>query len=502
MLKRVLQLLSDSLVYGIGGVLGQLISFLLLPLYTRRLDPTDYGVLAMLAMISPVFTTLAAAGMKSALFQQFYRTEAPHLRKTVCTTALIAVTLSTICWLALGLVGADLLGFVLIGNNTATTLVQLSLASAAIGTLIDIPLAVLQAARRARTVAMLNTAQLLIVVSLSAYMVIALRWGVQGIVLGGLVGNALSLMLCLLSTASFFTRSIDFVIWKKMALYSLPFLPHRLQSAAMAFWGDYVVRTYLGLSEAGLYTMANRFTLPIGLLFGAIMQAWNPYKHKVYAEEADSPSFFRSTFTYFFFLLSYCWLIVSAWGPEALRIMTTPAFHAASTLIWIVALMRATQALYPMVATAIELKSDTRLIPLISFAALVVSIVFSILLVPMMGAYGAAAATSLAWLAMAIGAYILAQRQLAIRYDFVILICLALLAAFFTVLANAVQSFGMTQRICSLVFLSAMYPVLGLLIVSRSTTEQHRVKHLIGSLSTIFMTRLLGKPPRSTKTAL
>jgi dTDP-glucose pyrophosphorylase len=45
MLKnRLKDILKDSSIYGISKILGQVISFFLIPLYTSYLNPSDYGV--------------------------------------------------------------------------------------------------------------------------------------------------------------------------------------------------------------------------------------------------------------------------------------------------------------------------------------------------------------------------------------------------------------------------------------------------------------------------
>src|SRR3954470_23018113 len=95
MLKKLLSLLFDAFVYGTGTAMGQIISLLLLPLYTKRLDPGDYGILSMLALMPVVFLTLAAGGMKTALFREFYRVEDAGQRRRIISTALWSVWTAT-----------------------------------------------------------------------------------------------------------------------------------------------------------------------------------------------------------------------------------------------------------------------------------------------------------------------------------------------------------------------------------------------------------------------
>jgi O-antigen/teichoic acid export membrane protein len=482
MLKRILDLLGDSLAYGVSGLLGQLIGFLLLPLYSRLLTPSDYGVLAMLAFLPQMFTLLAASGVKSAVYKQFYKIPSDAHRRIVLSTAAVSVLLSCSVILLVSLLSAKLIARWLVGDESAMDLVRLSLVSAAITTLVDIPLVGLQAVRKAKTVGLLNICQLLAIVSATIYLVAWLRWGVLGVVVGSLVGSIFSALICFGTTARSFALGIDWRIWREMAAYSLPFLPHRLQATAMIFFGEYMIRTHLGLEEVGLYNVAARFALPIGFLFGAIQQAWIPYKFKVFAEDPNPGTFFRSTLTYFMFVLTYLWLGISLWGPEALRLMTPAVFHPAAALVWALALMRSAQAFAPMTATGIELGKDTRTVPLTSLASLITMIIAGVTLVPMFGAFGAAFATTLAWLAMAAGFFIIGQRHVRVHYDWVSVGGLCATAAAFVIAGQCVQSLELWIRLIVMALLSIAYPCGAWLILLRSPTERHRMEILASRL--------------------
>ena len=65
-MKKLGELLSDTLVYGISSVLARFIGYLLVPLHTDAFDTSQYGVISLvyagLAFLNVVFTF----GMESA----------------------------------------------------------------------------------------------------------------------------------------------------------------------------------------------------------------------------------------------------------------------------------------------------------------------------------------------------------------------------------------------------------------------------------------------------
>jgi O-antigen/teichoic acid export membrane protein len=307
--------------------------------------------------------------------------------------------------------------------------------------------------------------------------------GVKGLVLGTLAAETAFLILAFACTWGLFELRLDRAVWKSMLSYGLPFLPHRLQAVALAQFGQYMVREMLGLDEAGIYNVAVKFALPVGLIVNAIQEAWVPYKFQMHAQEADARPIFRSMFTYYIAGLSYLWVGVSLWGFDAVRVMTTnPAFHAAAMLIPVLALLRVSQGIYFMMGTGVELSEKTGAYPLISLAGLATVVVGALTLVGPLGALGAALASVLCWLVMTVVVYVLAQRRLDIPYDWPTLGCFGFLSTACVGGAYAVQGWPLAMRLSVYLAVSLAYPVVAFLILARSPAERERMQIVLARL--------------------
>ncbi len=71
MFKKLLSLLSDVAVYGVSGLLSQIIGFLLLPVYTNYLAPDDQGLITMVVTVSAFFGPLGKLGIVNSVFRRF-----------------------------------------------------------------------------------------------------------------------------------------------------------------------------------------------------------------------------------------------------------------------------------------------------------------------------------------------------------------------------------------------------------------------------------------------
>src|SRR5262249_38995936 len=91
MLKKVLNLAGDVATYGLSSVIGQVVQFFLLPIYTYYLTPKEYGISAMLLIVTMLFGPLANLGMTNAIFRRFNQAPNDAAGRVVLGTGLCSV---------------------------------------------------------------------------------------------------------------------------------------------------------------------------------------------------------------------------------------------------------------------------------------------------------------------------------------------------------------------------------------------------------------------------
>ncbi len=416
-LRRLWGMVTDTATYGLSSVITYVVQFLLLPLYTRYLKPEENGVIALLAIVMLLFGPLANFGMTNAIYRRFNQATDDSTKRTVLSTGLMSVLCGSLISLLILQLCAVWISSDFIGDAATTNLVRLCLLSAAINTVAQVPTIALRARRRVRVVAGMNLASVIVSIGTTLWFVVALEWGTAGWVYGTLAADVAALALALLATRGQFDLRFSREMWRSMLSYGLPLVPHRLQAIGLAQFSQIMVSKMLGLDEAGVYAIAAKLALPVGVVVNAIQEAWVPFKFQMHAEEADSRPLFRSMFTYYFAVISYLWVGVSLWGFDVARLMTGPGYEAAAYLVPALALLRVTQGVYFMMGTGMELTDRTGAYPLVSLAGLITVVAGAYLLVEPLGAIGAALAGVLCWAVMAAMIFGLAQRRFDIKYD-------------------------------------------------------------------------------------
>ena len=88
---------KTTFVYGLGFIGLRMVSFLLLPLYTHLLSPSDAGIIFIIYTVLAFFNTIYSRGMDAALFK-FYDKE--NSRAVISTSIIYSAkhgSLLTLC---------------------------------------------------------------------------------------------------------------------------------------------------------------------------------------------------------------------------------------------------------------------------------------------------------------------------------------------------------------------------------------------------------------------
>src|ERR1700691_3002385 len=97
-MKPLKDLAGQTVVYGLPSIVGRLLSYLLVPLYTYTFAPGEYGKITFVYAYISFINILLTYGMETSLFN-FSRLE--ENKNKVYSTTLISVTLTSILFLAL-----------------------------------------------------------------------------------------------------------------------------------------------------------------------------------------------------------------------------------------------------------------------------------------------------------------------------------------------------------------------------------------------------------------
>ena len=301
------QLLTSSLVYGLGQALNRFLAFLLLPLFTRYLTPEDYGITAILAILSLINQNLFSWGLGTSISLCYFNQDAK--REKILGNALLILIASSCMILFIGNFNLETINYLLFKNQNHHYLISLTLLSNSI-TLIGIPLGMyFQLENKAKTYIILTQINTIITTGLCVWMVVINKQGVKGYVEAYLIAQFIAFLIQV---------GIIFKLKGLMIQFHLETAKELITLGApqiFAYWGMFIlqhshkiiIQYTSGLTQVGLYSIAFNFSSVVSMLVNSFCIAWTPYIFNVSKENKNADVIFGKIATYFHPLQKYCY---------------------------------------------------------------------------------------------------------------------------------------------------------------------------------------------------
>jgi O-antigen/teichoic acid export membrane protein len=444
----------------------------LLPLYTRYLTPSDYGILEIFQVTVEILSIIFVMGISSALFMSYFNYEDQEKKKTVISTALIFLTVISLSVMILLLILSSCFSNYFFRNFNFTFHFQVIFLTLFFDIAIVIPFAVLRAKEESKKYIMISFARLLISVGLNIYFIVVLKKGVLGILESGLITSSLLYFILIpgiIKETRFRFSKADL---KEMLHFGMPLVPANLASWILTMSDRYFLLFFSTSNVLGLYSLGYQFgSIVRGLVVVPFTIAWAPFLFSI-AKDKKAKKIYSSVLTYFVLIGMFIALGVSILSKEVLIIMTTSPFYSAYEIIPLIALSYILYGCYFILCVGINLKKKTKFQPFIVGVGAILNLSLNFLLIPDYGMMGAAIATFISYLTLPIGAYLISRRYYPIEYEWK-----RLLKIFFVALIIYGGCFYITNKstiisgLSKAIFILISYPTL-LFVVKFFTHEE------------------------------
>jgi O-antigen/teichoic acid export membrane protein len=414
--RRMRTLAAQSVIYGMGPMIGRFAGFFLVPIYVHYAGARAYGTVDL--MLSAV--TLAAIVLRlgiSATMSRFTLGEASAdfspVIHTIFTFVMSTATIGVLVGALFRHQIADLL-------QVPVDIVLAGLLGLWISMNYDVMGRVYRIERRAKSWMRLTLLNVLLTIILTVVLVVVFDQGALGLLVGNFTGTALVYFAVLaMRRQSIGVRRFDRPVLRDLLSYSLPLMPANIALWALNLADRIQVQRLAGHQALGTYSVAARVAVPALVLMGAFQTAWAPFAHDVRGQEGDE----RAKRTYAS-VLTY-WSIVMGWGLVAISLLAPPYIgysmpHGTHGAIPVVTMLAAGIVLYGgylIVNIGVSISRRTRVTPLICTVAAVVNLGLNFWAIPAYGIRGAGATTVIGYAVLLLLGWLNSERSYPVPYD-------------------------------------------------------------------------------------
>lgn len=388
----------DTMLYSIGTILSRVVSFAMLPLYTRYLTPADYGLLQILELALDITAILISGAATAGIMRFYFKAKTERERNTVLFTGWGTQVGLNVIGTVLLLLAAPFIWHLVLGEAGTVSMVRIAAVNFTVGALLYVPMLMLQADQRPRAFIATSIGKLVLQLSLNILFLVWFHWGPRGILLSTLFANiAVGLVMSWILVRRT-GISWDWSTYRMLRRFAVPLQVSNGGTFILTFGDRFFLEHLHGLGSVGIYGLAYQFGFLIsGTVAGPFTQAWNPQRWQLVQESAAV----RDTRTNRGFLFGDLIVVSAAVGialfiRPIIYVMTTPAFYSAVYIVPLILLAYVFQVWTSVVDFGIQVSERTRYTSFATWVSVIVVLVLYFALIPRFGGMGAAVATLIA----------------------------------------------------------------------------------------------------------
>ena len=404
------------IAYGTADAAVLAVNVVLLPVYTRVLQPAEYGALTLLLVFEAVLKPSLRCGLDSAYLRLYFDYPRKDDRRALAKTVLVFI---------LALNGAALvvlwplstwLTRIVVGDVQYMPALQLVALNTSLSNLAFLPLSLFRVQERSSLVGTLTFLRSFSTVVVRLVLVVGFRQGVFGLALADVIVTSVLVLALSPTLKSMIGGTFSRAMIRASLHYGFPQVPQGLLSQVMSMSDRYVLGMFLPLRDLGVYSIGSTMASVLKLYPVAFESAWMPFAFSS-LRRRDAPAVFARMASYAFAVLCFATLgIILLAGPVA-RMVLPVSYHRAPDVVPLLALGITIQAAAWFMATSINVAKRTSRYPIATAAGAIASLAGSVVLIPRFGVMGAASGVVCGQLVLTVTTGWFAQRYYPIPYE-------------------------------------------------------------------------------------
>ncbi|MCP4552302.1 MAG: oligosaccharide flippase family protein [Bacteroidetes bacterium] len=405
------KIVSNSIYYTLGKMLPMVVSFIMVPVYTQYLLPSEYGIVNNMAALQYFFGIVFSLGVEFSLFRLYYDYKDEKSKKEFLGSAFWLIMIFSVISMSLIFILSNSVDKIYSSINFYP-FYSIMVITTFVGMFQTVTRIIFIITEQGKTYLIVGVVQLVIALLLNIYFIIVLQQKAIGVLKALMYTNVLMLPLYLYFQYKHSKLQFNPAMLKSILKYSLPLLP-----AALAGWilnsSDRIfIDRYFNLTEVGLYSLGYKIAYIFVLLTTSIRLAYNPIYFKIANSDYITNAKYKlSIYNHYYYLFSILFAFLTIFfAKEFIGLFLNEEYFEAwkiLALIVFASLILESSSLFRM---AIYQSKKTYYVTLIIIGVAVLNLLLNWLLIPIYRMYGAAYATIICSVIMMYLHYLVAKK--------------------------------------------------------------------------------------------
>lgn len=392
-MNRYKKLFSDTLILGLGTFGSKLLVFLLMPFYTAWLSTDQYSTAELITSTANLLIPLACVGIANGIFR-FAADRASN--KAEVFSSSIALLLGGSC---VFLILSPLLGLIDYFDGYLWLIVLYVL----LANLQSVCAQYVRAIDRTRLFAVQGILNTVFTVLFNLLLLWWLDLGVTGYVLSVIAGNLVTTVFLVCAARlwnAFRFSNIKKELIKELLWFSLPLVPTTVCWLITDLSDRYMVTYFCGANENGIYSAAYKIPTIINLVSGIFLQAWQFSAVAESSNEEECKEFYSRVFRGFLSVIMIGTAGLILFSRFLSGLLLNSAYFEAWRYMPTLLCAAAIEAVVAFLATVYMVRKKSMHSFVTAMVGTLANLLLNFLLIPRIGALGAALATMASYFAV------------------------------------------------------------------------------------------------------
>jgi len=436
-LNPLKKLAGQTAIYGLSSIIGRLLNYLLIPIYTRIFMPSEFGVISELYAYISFLNVFLTYGMETSFFRHYELSDDKH---KIFSTSFISLFFTSVLFIGIVYFYSETIATLIRYPNHIEYIIWLAII-VALDAISTIPFAKLRADNKPKLFAGIKLLNIGFNIGFNLFFLVLCPYiiknnvsflgaksivefvydssiGVGYVFISNLIA---SIMTTILLLPLIFKIKLDFdkKIWKEMLVYALPLLVAGMAGIVNETIDRILLKFLLpvgvSMAQVGIYSACYKISLFITIFIQAFRFAADPFFFSQ-AKNKDAKDIYASVMNYFIITCLGIFLIIMLY-IDIVKHFVGVDYYEGLKVVPILLLANVFLGVFYNLSIWYKLSGKTMYGAYLSIFGAIITLILNFWWIPLWGYIGAAWATFICYFAMMIASYIVGQKHYNVNYN-------------------------------------------------------------------------------------
>lgn len=275
--KKNKSVFSHTLIYTFGNFFSRGLSFILLPVYSHFISPSEFGIYSVIISILTIASTIFNFGLPGIFVKKLSELNSLDSKKKFFSNVISGITIVNLPIILFVMLFSEKLSLLIIGNENYALEIILGFISVYSLNYSYYFSVFFIASENSKKYVFINSTAAVLNFILNIFLVTILRLGINGIFISQIISSMLVIIMSKEIIKYYFSFELDFKYLIPIMIVSFPLLLSGIFSIIVELIDRLLVLKFLGEIQAGIYSFGYRLALIFNLFVLSFKTAWIPH---------------------------------------------------------------------------------------------------------------------------------------------------------------------------------------------------------------------------------